>query len=451
MEKKLNDAAFEGNVLALKTLTQEDPLILERITSLTSFHETPLHVAVLRGHLEFTRALLSHNPKLATESDSLGRLPLHIAATKGHVEITRALLRVGPAGVSCVARDKDGMTPIHVAIAKGARVEVVRELTRASPESIRLRGERGESVYHLCVKYNNLEGLKVLVEELMGENDNNNLVINERDDNGNTIFHLAALHKHLEIIKYLLTRPGIELNAVNKNGLTALDLVENSPRDMKGLEILNFLLESNAQRANKSSSSFSLSSNNKASSSPTLNTQANNNNARATRPKSWKRFFTFSGKTHLEDLRGELFIVSAIIVLITALPIINMKINPNGPILDDDYSINSLSLVPALSIMILLVSGLPLKNKFCVWLILQLMYTAIGFLGLNYIGTIISNESRYVNLSVPLVLIYIWFGLLSIVSLLNTIRLIVLIVTTITGCVKRRKLQGRREDVSSNV
>ena len=71
MEKRLFDATLEGDVSALETMIQENPLILERSLSLTSFHETPLHVAVLRGHLEFAKALLSHNPKLATQPESM--------------------------------------------------------------------------------------------------------------------------------------------------------------------------------------------------------------------------------------------------------------------------------------------------------------------------------------------------------------------------------------------
>lgn len=446
MEKKLYEAAIEGSLSTLKTLVQKDPLILDRITSLTFFHETPLHVAVLRGHLEFTRALLSHNPQLAAESDSLGRLPLHLAAAKGHVEIIRELIRVGPG--ACVARDKDGMAPLHVAIMKGARVEGVSELTRSSPESTRLTVGRGETVYHLCVKYNNLEALNALMEELLsvGESDNINL-LNAKDDDGNTVFHLATLHRHLKIMKNLLTKPGIDLNVVNKNGITALDMAENAPRDMQGLEVLNFLLESNAQGAANSSSSLP---SNKASPSKSIHTQENNARPNTTsRAKSWTRFFTFDGKNHLEKFRGEIFIVSAIIVLITALPIINMKIN--GPTIDDEYITNTWSLVPALAIMILLVSGLPLKNKFCVWLVLQLMYTAIGFLGLNYIGSILSNESRYFNINDTLILMFIWFGLLIVVSLLNMIRLVVLVVTSISACMKRRKSRAMRGDVSSNV
>ncbi|XP_021864958.2 ankyrin repeat-containing protein At5g02620 [Spinacia oleracea] len=444
MDKRLYEASLEGNVSILKALIQEDPLILDRISP-TFFQDTPLHIATLRGHFEFARAVLGHNHRLATEADSLGHLPLHVASAKGHVEIVRELLRVGPAG-SCLARSKDGKLPLHLAIMKGVRVEVLTELARASPESTRLRVDKGDYVLHLCVKYDNLDAFQLLVDLLKKESDDNNLLINARNDDGNTILHLAALHKNLEITKYLVATPGIELNAVNNNGLTALDLLENSPKDVKGLELLNFfLLQPNLQQP-------STNTNNHSSIPPSkLTIQQHKPTTTTTtttrRKKSpWKRFFTFNDNNtkHLEDMKGAILLTAAIIVTINALPIIYL--NVNGPDIPDQFSINSGSFVPAVMIIVLLVSGIPLNNKFCAWLVIQLMYSAIGFMGLNYIGQMISTESRYSKLDIALILTYIWFLLLIIVSALNIIRLVVYGVTSIKRFVKRRKLRGRREN-----
>lgn len=444
MEKRLYEAAIEGKVSDFEKLIQEDPLILDRIPS-TFSQDTPLHIATLRGHLQFARAVLSYNPRLATESDSLGHLPLHIASAKGHVEIVRELVRVGPS--SCLASSKDGKLPLHLAIMKGVRVEVVTELARACPESTRSRLDRGDNVLHLCVKYDNLNAFQVMVELLKVESVNN--LLNARNDDGYTVLHLAALHKNLEITKYLLRTPGVEQNAVSNNGLTALDLVENSPKDLKGLELLNFLLQSNVQRSTNILSSIP-STNTQPSK---LSTQENNETSHTRTPrakKSWKRFFTLNDNNikHLEDTKGQILITAALIVAINALPIIYMKVN--GPDLTDQYSVNSSSFVPAVLIIVLLVAGLPLSNKLCAWLVIQLMYTAIGFLSFNYFGQMLSNESRYSNLDIAVILMMIWFALLIIVSALNVIRLIVWVVTSIKKCVKRRKLRGRRENALSN-
>lgn len=240
----------------------------------------------------------------------------------------------------------------------------------------------------------------------------------------------------------------MDLNAENNNGLTALDLVENSPKDLKALELLNILLQSNVRRSTLSNNHSPL---------PPTNIQPSKfstqeistltpNNPRQPKPKrSWKKFFTFTDNNikHLEDMKGEILITAAIIALINALPIIYLKVN--GPDIPDQFSINSGSFVPAVTIILLLLAGLPLSNKFCAWLVIQLMYSAVGFMGLNYIGQMISTESRYSYLDFAVYFMLVWFVLLSILSALNVIRLIVLVVKSIKRCVKRRKLRGRRD------
>ncbi|PSR96186.1 Ankyrin repeat domain-containing protein [Actinidia chinensis var. chinensis] len=93
MERRLYKASLSGSVLELEALSEEDQLILDRV-SLTCFDDTPLHITVLGDHLNFTRTLLSRKPKLVTELDSMRCSPLHLASAESHVEIVRELLRV---------------------------------------------------------------------------------------------------------------------------------------------------------------------------------------------------------------------------------------------------------------------------------------------------------------------------------------------------------------------
>ncbi|KAE9453388.1 hypothetical protein C3L33_14707, partial [Rhododendron williamsianum] len=107
--RRLYEACLSGSVPALDALIEKDPLILDRVSSLTCFsNDTPLHVAVLHGHLDFTKALLARKPKLATELYSIRCSPLHLASAEGHVEIVQELLRVNTD--VCIARDQDGST-----------------------------------------------------------------------------------------------------------------------------------------------------------------------------------------------------------------------------------------------------------------------------------------------------------------------------------------------------
>ncbi|KAF5931876.1 hypothetical protein HYC85_028047 [Camellia sinensis] len=202
METRLYKASLNGSLPEFERLEEEDPLILDRVSLMTMnfHHQTPLHIAVLRGHSDFTTAILSRKPGLAAELDLTRCSPLHLASATGHVEIVRALLNANDA--VCKARDEDGRTPLYLAVMNG-RVEVVKLLIQARPESIREKlgrrggGGGGDTVLHLCVKYNRLEVLKTLVDELLNPNDV--AFLNSADEDGNTLLHLAAALKQLDV------------------------------------------------------------------------------------------------------------------------------------------------------------------------------------------------------------------------------------------------------------
>lgn len=65
----------------------------------------------------------------------------------------------------CLVFDKDDMIPLHFAVIRG-RMGVIKELLNARPDSIRVLNDDG-SVLHLCVLYNHLESLKLLLESVI--------------------------------------------------------------------------------------------------------------------------------------------------------------------------------------------------------------------------------------------------------------------------------------------
>ncbi|XP_024924989.2 ankyrin repeat-containing protein BDA1-like [Ziziphus jujuba] len=191
----LFEASQRGCISTLNTLVERDPLILDKL-SLTSLTETPLHISALLGHLAFTQILLTLRPKLATELDIFKRTPLHLAAAKGYKEIVQELLRVNHH--LCNLRDQDGRAPLHYAVMKG-RVGAVESLICGCPESILMPVDGEETVLHLCVKYNQLECLKLLVQS---QSDNSEF-LNQKDEvAGNTILHLAAMFKQIETVRF---------------------------------------------------------------------------------------------------------------------------------------------------------------------------------------------------------------------------------------------------------
>ncbi|KAK1414136.1 hypothetical protein QVD17_29877 [Tagetes erecta] len=218
----LYEASVEGNATTLQMLLQKDPLILDKVT-LNQHDDMPLHVASMLGHIDFVNEILTRKPKLSTECDSQKRLPLHIASAKGHVDIVKALVSANPD--ACGARDRDGMNPLHLAAVNG-RYEAVKELVRVQPHVARAMVQQ-DTILHLCVKHNQLEVLKLLIEEFVGDHE----FVNTKDADGNTLLHLAVADKQIETIIFLLLDTKIEVNASNNNGETLKDILDQGPRD----------------------------------------------------------------------------------------------------------------------------------------------------------------------------------------------------------------------------
>ncbi|KAJ4717509.1 Ankyrin repeat family protein [Melia azedarach] len=191
--------------------------------------ETPLHVAVMLGHVDFVKEILCRKPELADELDSRRSVALHMASQKGYVDIVQALLQANPE--MCFARDVDGRNPLHLAAMKG-RIDVLGELLNARPCAASASTIWGETILHLCVKHNQLEVLKFLLETMDDPE-----FFNAKDDYGMTILHVAVADKRIEVIKFLTTRTKINVNALNANGFTAWDILAQSKRDVKDWEI----------------------------------------------------------------------------------------------------------------------------------------------------------------------------------------------------------------------
>ncbi|PQM38504.1 uncharacterized protein Pyn_13834 [Prunus yedoensis var. nudiflora] len=194
-EDEVYEAACSGCVESLNALIEKDPHILIKL-ALTTETETPLHISALLGHLEFTKTLLTHVPKLAKALNSFRRTPLHLASAGGHKEIVQALLFAYPE--ACLCRDEKGRIPLHYAAMRG-EVEVLKELTHANLDSIYLTVDNGfkETVLHLCVKYNQLECLKFLVQLVRDEGE----FLNSKagSDAGMTILQLAWMRGQIQV------------------------------------------------------------------------------------------------------------------------------------------------------------------------------------------------------------------------------------------------------------
>ncbi|OMO70611.1 hypothetical protein CCACVL1_18770 [Corchorus capsularis] len=402
---QLYEAALNGSVPTLTRLIHSDPQILHRV-SLSPNPETPLHISALAGHLDFTKALLTIKPELASRFDSFKCSPLHLASAEGHGEIVKALLQVNKD--VCLVADAEGRIPLHLAAMRG-KVEVIQQLVDAQPKSIHQKVNGNYTVFNICIQYNQIEALRQLVSLV-----NEDQLMDFKDHRGNSILHLAVMLRQSETIRYLVSIPTIKTEvdtALNNIGMSALDMLEYSARDLKCLEIQDILMRAVAVGKNINTSS-SKSHQSQAilplANGKSYENQVNQGAIRLSKLKGiiksgYRKFFTHQDNW-VEKMQKTLMVVATL----TGAMSFQVITNPPGGVWQQDYNettmpvcrngfnqtchagtavlayiypddyryliiFATISFAASFSIVILAISGLPIKNKFCTWLLILAM------------------------------------------------------------------------------
>ncbi|OWM84127.1 hypothetical protein CDL15_Pgr009374 [Punica granatum] len=411
-ERLLHDAAVEGNVPLLLRLLEEDRLALHRVAS-GSLNETPLHVAAMLGHLEFVEEILTRNPEMARELDFRRSSPLHLAAAKGHTEVVKLLLLTNPK--MSLSRDWEGRCPIHLAVIRG-HTEVLKEL----------------------IQY---EALEYLVETMGDDNE----FMNTEDDDGSTILHLAAADQQVEVVKLLLTKSQIKRNVVNHQGSTSLDLALargcGNGKDVKIQQLLKRegAIQATGITSSRRSASIALNESNEP---PQDNSQPEKR--KKIRKKGW-----------LEQKRSALMVVASLIATMAYQAGINPPANiwpgkseivttknSREHLRVDSFAFiicNSASFYASLSIILLLISGLPLRWRFFMCLLMVVVCVAVVSVMLAY-----ENALRILSVASDLTdrnmrYSFIWIFLIGIIFIGHTVRLVVKMARRNRRRIKRQR------------
>ncbi|GLT51491.1 hypothetical protein SLA2020_248970 [Shorea laevis] len=431
MEGRVYEAAVEGDVNSLVQLLREDALLLDRFIA-GFYSETPLHIASMLGHDQFVQEIVKRKPELAKELDSRRASPLHLATAKGYLEIVKKLLQANPD--MCFVCDRDGRNPVHIAALKG-HVNILRELVQARSEAARVLMDRGETILHGCARHNQLEAMKFLLETFSDRE-----FVNFKNYDGNTVLHIAVADKQTDAVNYLVANRTIEVNSMNEDGLTVLDLLSENQGDAKEIPLSNNRLE--VMRRQILSSSVS----------------SNQNEG----PQSEEKHEKVDNKhvDWLERKKSSLMVVASLIATTAFAGCLtpprglwqddsdnhtaglSVLANKNPDSYKEFLSFNTTGLVASLSIILLLVSGLPLRRRPFMWIFMVIMWIAITAMATTYfvaISAYTPQEEFESVIDVIRSFLYAWIGLMLILLLGHTIRLIIRLITYISQllCVRR--------------
>ncbi|PON71064.1 Transmembrane protein [Parasponia andersonii] len=235
--------------MVLHQLLVEKPLILH--TPALSSSENPLHVASMAGHTDFVKEILRLKPEFAKQVNEDGFSPIHMASANGYLEILRELLTVDRR--LCRIEGRNKWTPLHFAASRG-RSDIIKEILVACPESLEDVTVQKESALLLAIRYSQFEAIDVVLRWIREKKRDD--ILNMRDEFGNSALHQATWRKHRQVVEWLIgfgnttTGGTLIVNAVNKSGLTALDLLLIFPSEAGDREIDVLLRNAGAKRAN---------------------------------------------------------------------------------------------------------------------------------------------------------------------------------------------------------
>uniref|UniRef100_A0ABD2WHZ0 Uncharacterized protein n=1 Tax=Trichogramma kaykai TaxID=54128 RepID=A0ABD2WHZ0_9HYME len=196
---------------------------------------TPLHLAMSCGNRSVSEYLLSKgaNPNLTNSS---GSTPLHLYCANLHFTDSwaRSIFKISdsmPQKMQLDLRDKEGCTPLHVALnlinptdaALFPKISSVAELLLKRGANATIADARRITPLHIiCKKPVHDDFLEILFDAI-GEYQQK-LQINCQDNEGNTPLHLALDRDNKKLVELLL-RYGADPNIANEDGSTCLHVI----------------------------------------------------------------------------------------------------------------------------------------------------------------------------------------------------------------------------------
>lgn len=249
----IHDAASRGDVAEIRRLLTTDPALRD---ARDDRGLTPLHIAAAQGRREAAEILLAAGAEIDAK-DRNDQTPLLLSAWGGQAEMVRLLL---DKGADPALSDAIGWTGLHASAFEG-HLDCVRLL--ALPSLIELASRNGDRPLHWAINRGHLEIMRLLVEKgadseaagarglkplplavELGQTGIVDFLLDRGGDplgtdpvHGRTLLHRAALRNKPDVAARLLDT-GIDANAADRHGRTALDWAERLGYDEVGRRLL---------------------------------------------------------------------------------------------------------------------------------------------------------------------------------------------------------------------
>ncbi|KAJ1263031.1 hypothetical protein BS78_09G153300 [Paspalum vaginatum] len=178
--------------------------------------QTALHAAVYVS-AEISKSLQRWKPTLARAVDRYGRTALHYAALAKDLEPVKCLLANS---LLAYIPDNEGLYPVHISAISG-NVSVVCKFMEICLNYDELLDNKRRNILHCAVEHGRVQTVWHICRTPKSVR-----MMNARDE-GNTPLHLAVKHGRAMIFSFLMIDTGVNLDVINNEGLTPLDVAFN--------------------------------------------------------------------------------------------------------------------------------------------------------------------------------------------------------------------------------
>ena len=178
---------------------------------------TSLHYAASWGLHPVVEFLTEkHSQDVCSRDSTDNSTPLHLASLNGHMEAAWILIELG---ADVTARDKDGKTPLRLALQRG-QIDVALLLFDSERGTHPTAwNKRGETRLHMVLQCGHIDIARMLIVH--------GVDVTTQNKDGETLLHLALKSGQVDVVPILL-KCGTDPTAQNKDGETPLSLALRS-------------------------------------------------------------------------------------------------------------------------------------------------------------------------------------------------------------------------------
>lgn len=224
----IHTAAGKGDLTAVKAFVEKDPM---QIKALNASNSTPLIVAASNGHIQVVAFLLNKGADIQAVN-KWGRTAMHYAVDGEYFEVAKLLIEKE----ADINGNKDfSYTPLHMAARNGS--EKMVDLLLSKGAGINILSSSGTPLHSAVLSGNT----NIILRLLMSGADINAVITSS----GWTPLHTAARSGWFDTTKVLVEQ-GINLNTIDKRGMTALHYAAFSG-NREAEKVAVFLLKNGAE------------------------------------------------------------------------------------------------------------------------------------------------------------------------------------------------------------